>query len=63
MTGDAAQAISKWMEFAEKIQTLQLNEYQVTTESYGQGQQRDLRLLIRLAEQEQHTPSRHYKWR
>lgn len=51
MTGDAA--ISKWMEFAEKVQVLQRNEYQAMTGASGQGQERDLRILIGLAEQEE----------
>jgi hypothetical protein len=51
LTGDAA--ISKWMEFVEKVQTLQRTEYQAVTDAYGQGQERDLRLLIGLTEQEE----------
>jgi hypothetical protein len=41
------------MEFTEKIQTLQRNEYQAMTDAYGQEQERDLRLLIGLTEQEE----------
>jgi hypothetical protein len=51
LTGDAA--ISKWMEFAEKVQALQRNEYKAMTDAYGQGQEQDLRLLIGLTEQEE----------
>jgi hypothetical protein len=41
------------MEFTEKIQMLQRNEYQAMTDAYGQGQERDLRLPIGLTEQEE----------
>lgn len=51
LTGDAA--ISKWMQFAEKVQTLQRNEYTAVTDACVQGQERDLRLLIGLTEQEE----------